>query len=97
MVWRAGGRNMKTVKDWLHPSSTLPGPFDLFVFHSIWNYPEVQKVMSKSSITITILRDPVDTFESGYSYFGRLPKVHFYGNHLSPLSRKYGGNLMINF
>ena len=47
MVWRAGGGNMKTVKDWIHPPSIPPGPFDLFVFHSIWNYPEVQKVMSK--------------------------------------------------
>jgi hypothetical protein len=73
-VWRAGGGNMKTLKEWLHPSSPT-GPFNLFVFHSIWNYKEVRKVMSKSAFTVTILRDPVNTFESGYSYFGRAPKV----------------------
>ena len=65
---------MKTLKEWLHPTLP-PGPFDLFVFHSLWNYKEVRKVMSKSAVTITILRDPVNTFESGYSYFGRAPKV----------------------
>ena len=75
MVWRAGGGNMKTVKQWFKPSLTPPGPFDLFVFHSIWNYLEVQKVIPKSAIKITILRDPIETFESGYSYFGRSPKV----------------------
>ena len=75
MVWRAGGGNMKTVKQWFKPSLTPPGPFDLFVFHSIWNYPEVQKVIPKSAIKITILRDPIETFESGYSYFGRSPRV----------------------
>ena len=66
---------MAVLNDWLHPSSSPPGPFDLFVFHSIWNYEEVRKVMAKSAVTITILRDPVKTFESGYSYFGRAPKV----------------------
>ena len=75
-VWRAGGGNMKTLNDWLHPSKkVLPGPFDMFVFHSQWRYKEVQKVMPTSAVTITVLRDPVDTFESGYSYFGRAPKV----------------------
>ena len=74
-VWRAGGGNMRTLNDWMHPSSSPPGPFDLFVFHSIWNYNEIRKVMPKSAATITILRDPVNTFESGYSYFGRAPKV----------------------
>ena len=71
---------MKTLNDWLHPSKKVPpGPFDMFVFHSQWRYQEVQKVMPTSAVTITVLRDPVDTFESGYSYFGRAPKVlhHF--------------------
>ena len=68
---------MRTLNEWLHPPPSPPGPFDLFVFHSIWNYKEVRKVMGKSAVTITILRDPVSTFESGYSYFGRAPKVIF--------------------
>ena len=82
-VWRAGGGNMKTLNDWLHPSKKVPpGPFDMFLFHSQWRYQEVQKVMQTSAVTITILRDPVDTFESGYSYFGRAPKVLRYLKHL---------------
>ena len=73
---------MKTLNDWLHPSKKVPpGPFDMFVFHSQWRYQEVQKVMPNSAVTITILRDPVDTFESGYSYFGRAPKVLRYLKH----------------
>ena len=85
-VWRAGGGNMKTLNDWLHPSKKAPpGPFDMFVFHSQWRYEEVQKVMPTSAVTITILRDPVDTFESGYSYFGRAPKVLYHLNY-SPTS-----------
>ena len=73
---------MKTLNDWLHPSKKVPpGPFDMFLFHSQWRYQEVQKVMPTSAVTITILRDPVDTFESGYSYFGRAPKVLRYLKH----------------
>ena len=48
-----------------NPSNT----FDIFTFHSIWNYKEVKKLVPEGP-TITILRDPVDVFESGYVYMG---------------------------
>jgi len=44
--------------------------FDMMVFHSLWNGPEVDKVIPKPSKRVTLLRDPVDTFESGYVYMG---------------------------
>ena len=44
--------------------------FDIMAFHSLWNSPEVNKVITKPSIRITLLRDPVDLFESGYVYMG---------------------------
>ena len=44
--------------------------FDIMAFHSLWNSPEVDKVITKPSIRITLLRDPVDLFESGYVYMG---------------------------
>merc|ERR1712029_508735 len=42
--------------------------FDMMVFHSLWNGPEVDKVITRPSKRFTLLRDPVDTFESGYVY-----------------------------
>ena len=44
--------------------------FDMMVFHSLWNGPEVDKVIPRPSPRFTLLRDPVDTFESGYVYMG---------------------------
>jgi len=44
--------------------------FDIFTFHSIWNAPEVDKLIPKPSARVTLLRDPVDLFESGYVYMG---------------------------
>jgi hypothetical protein len=43
--------------------------FDIFTFHSIWNLKEVRKLVPKGP-SITILRDPVEAFESGYVYMG---------------------------
>ena len=63
--------NMVASYDW-NPEKT----FDMMVFHSLWNGPEVDKVIPrKYSKRITLLRDPVDTFESGYVYMG-LEKAH---------------------
>ena len=55
-----------------HTTSTT---FDMFLFHSVWNYSEVRKVVPYGP-SVTLIRDPVDTFESGYVYFNNHPKVN---------------------
>jgi len=67
-----------TVKDYYSTSAT-PYPtagghstFGTFLFHSRWNYKEVRRIVPEGP-TITILRDPISVFESGYSYFGWKP------------------------
>ena len=44
--------------------------FNLFVSHSFWNLKEVQKIVGINATVITILRNPLEVFESGYVYFG---------------------------
>lgn len=48
--------------------------YDIFPFHSSWNYKEVKKLLP-TAFFITILRDPVDCYESNYVYMG-LKKVY---------------------
>merc|ERR1719233_2565671 len=43
--------------------------FDIFAAHSRWNLAQV-KILIPEGYTFTILRDPVDTFESYFSYMG---------------------------
>ena len=55
-------------------SFVLDGPwkslgFDIFAFHSIWNYAEMKKVLP-DAVYVTLLRDPIDAFESNYVYMG---------------------------
>ncbi len=50
-----------------------PLEFDIFAFHCLWNYEEVGKIIPRAKF-ITILREPLSLFESGYVYFG-LQKV----------------------
>ena len=57
------------------------GTFDMFLFHSVWNYTEVRKVVPHGP-AVTLIRDPVDTFESGYVYFNNHPKVNKFYHHL---------------
>ncbi len=42
---------------------------DVFAFHSVWNYAEVKKILP-GAVYLTLLRDPVDCFESNYVYMG---------------------------
>ena len=44
--------------------------YNFFASHSQWNINQVKKLVGIDAIFITILRDPVDVFESGYVYFG---------------------------
>ena len=55
--------SMVTQHEW-NPLRT----FDMFLSHSIWNATEVDKVIKQPNIKISILRDPIQTFESGYVY-----------------------------
>lgn len=41
--------------------------FDVFAFHSQWNFLEVKKLMPTATF-ISLLRDPVDCFESIFVY-----------------------------
>ena len=45
--------------------------YNLFALHTKWNQREVENVMGEGTKYVTILRDPVDNFESLYNY------VHF--------------------
>ena len=47
---------------------------DIFAIHSVWNYNEIRKIIPNAP-AVTILRDPIDVFESAYSYFGNNPTV----------------------
>ena len=43
--------------------------FDIFAAHSRWSFAQA-KILIPEGFTFTILRDPVDTFESFFSYMG---------------------------
>jgi len=42
---------------------------DVFTLHNRWNFPEVVNLMGPSVRTFSIVRNPVDLFESSYSYY----------------------------
>ena len=44
--------------------------FNIFASHSSWNLDEVKRSVGIDAKIITILRDPLEVFESGYVYFG---------------------------
>jgi len=44
--------------------------YDIFCLHTIWNYEEVEKSLGPGAAYVTIMRDPVDLFESLWSYAG---------------------------
>ncbi len=43
--------------------------FDIFAFHCRWNYDEVHRILPDAKF-MTILREPLATFESNYVYMG---------------------------
>ena len=43
---------------------------DFFALHSIWNGAEVRRTLGPGTTYITILRDPVELFESLWGYAG---------------------------
>ena len=44
--------------------------YNFFASHSQWNTNQVKKLVGIDATFVTILRDPVEVFESGYVYFG---------------------------
>ena len=42
--------------------------YDIFALHTIWNKAEVERTLGPGAVFITILRDPVQLFESLWVY-----------------------------
>ncbi|CAB3378646.1 Hypothetical predicted protein [Cloeon dipterum] len=42
--------------------------YDIFAVHTVWNFAEVQALLGPAATFISIVRDPVDLFESLYTY-----------------------------
>lgn len=65
----------------MNASDVLDGPwkelgtFNIFAAHSQWRKKEVQKILPSDAKYVTILRDPVNSFESNYVYMG-LQNMH---------------------
>ncbi len=66
---------MFSLHDPLDASLVLEGPwkelggFDIFAFHCRWNHSEVSKMVPGAKF-VTILREPLELFESNAVYFG---------------------------
>ena len=86
-------------RDWIKnvpwkPMTDKEG-YNIFALHTKWNQKEVEKILGKSAKYITILRDPVDNFESLYNYvhfndtfrMNLKDFVHFYIEKRKPIQR----------
>lgn len=51
-------------------------PVDIFTLHNRWNIEEVRALMGVSTFTFSIVRNPVDQFESLYNYMGLNKTYH---------------------
>ena len=52
------------------PWDRLHMEYDVFCLHTIWSKAEVAATLGPSAATFTIMRDPVELFESLWSYAG---------------------------
>ena len=68
--------NGSVVAGYYNATLGRPNTFDAFLFHATWNHEEIRRIVPKGP-AFTILRDPVNLFESGYAYFGYQPKVQY--------------------
>ena len=50
---------------------------DIFAVHGVWDNLEVRKLIP-NGLAVTILRDPIATFESSYSFYGNKPRVLYF-------------------
>ena len=44
--------------------------YNILAHHTRLDYKEIRSIMPKDSVFITIVRDPIEVFESAYSYYG---------------------------
>ncbi|XP_023321017.1 galactosylceramide sulfotransferase [Eurytemora carolleeae] len=42
--------------------------YDIFCLHTVWNQSEVEKTLGEGASYVTMIRDPVDIFESAWGY-----------------------------
>lgn len=42
--------------------------YDIFAVHTVWNSQEVRALLGPAATFVSIVRDPVDLFESLYTY-----------------------------
>ena len=67
--------------------------FNIFASHSKWNKKQVQKLVGIDAKFITILRDPIDVFESGFVYFNFEKQLEMdineYVERVFPFERSY--------
>ena len=68
-VWTFSLRAPFSASMILGQNTWAKGTYDMFIFHSIWNYNEVKRILP-SAVYVTLLRNPVDCFESNYVYMG---------------------------
>jgi len=63
--------------------------YDLFCCHCVWNKAEVESTLGPGAAYITMLRDPIQQFESMWSFFGM---ANFYNMDLETfaLAKKTG-------
>ena len=75
--------------------------YDVFALHTKWDQAEVEKVLGDGAVYVTILRDPVDQFESMYNYLHfeeefKTDLEGFVKNYVkgrSPVTRRFAGYL----
>lgn len=75
--WELGGYPAKFKPDLVDPQPSTQG-FEVLAHHFRWS-DEVEKVISKNAAKITVLRDPVKNFESGFGFFRDYPWPQWLG------------------
>ena len=59
--------------------------YDIMALHARYNREKIQAVMGKDAKYVTMLRDPVDLFESAYEYYKMDSKFGMTLGNISPL------------
>ena len=83
-----------------HPMTQDQG-YNVFALHTKWDQAEVEKVLGDGAVYVTILRDPVDQFESMYNYLHfeeefKTDLEGFVKNYVKgrrPVTRRFAGYL----